>query len=1105
MPMETKKKTHANHEKTSSEVIHGVAPRKLEKPKKRLAPTDPTTPGAGAGSFPNFLYQGGPVINTPEVYIAFVGDWSSNANQTRATRLTQFVTDLLNSSYMNILSQYGCGSTGTVKNSIFLANTTSPLTHGDITTLLQNAINSTDPAKHLPEPNASQVCIMFLDDNTAVDDAAAGAVMCEATSDTAFGYHTFFNTTAGNPFPFAVIPGLTDTCLTNSCPDGDSTCTLKTTQTREQRQTSVTSHEFSEMISNPINSGAIATSKLAWIDLTDPSPLNPFAAAGENGDICAGTFGTITVGPNTWTVQTMYSKLEDQESNGSTTCVTSESNPLPSLLPAVSLILDRSTFGKDEVQARLNAGHGTYQDAFYVVVDGYTPDELGLTSGNLKSPPNLPTFAESFAGLGDPSIDFDNSTGVQLEESSKFWNIQRITFPFNIKFSSVSAFAGLSLANPDQTFGLSAKIVNSVTPAGYPTVTAPESSTAEIELVFQADPFMDAGETWWLSNDMRVFQVTPAKLHGSKVPLAFSTTPFTSDPNTYIKALISELNTSFTDPGTVNTPFSGLSGDEDQSALNLTGNDTDGNPVYNFALARVHLQGDTANNVRAFFRLFISSSPDTDFNTGTTFRSAVETDTSNNNIPGTLIPLLGFITNDMPSTIPFFAEPRIDATVDPMTRQTDPSNVQTIPSPTAPPPTPGSEVYAYFGCWLDLNQATPRFPVNPAAQANPDGPYSAGSIQSIPGLIMSDHACLVTEISYDPDPIPSGANAGTSDKIGQRNINWSSSDNPGPQSGHVVPTLFDLRRTSLDVASDQLPDELMIQWGNTPPGSVASIYWPQLNADDVLQLASRFYSSNALTKKDAHTIQCVSGAVTYIPIPAGTGANLAGLVTLHLPLTVRVRQEFNLVVKRLRSFAPIILEEAPQARRGARKDQPPTIGWRYVVGAFQIRIPVSTGPKLLPPEESLLALFKWKLEQIPATNRWHPVLQRYIDQVSGRVSGFGGDPGKIGPSQGGFTSGGDGGKHDHHHHHHHHHREECREWTGKVVSVIYDRFGDFEGFVLETEEGHEHCFHGREPEIERLVRYAWDDRAVISVFVERHCLERPVSIVLRRSPKRLGH
>jgi len=1059
-----------------TKIIHGVPPKRSIKPKRRLVPADPTTPGTGAGSFPNFLYQGGPVINTPQVYIAFVGDWTSSANQTRATRLTQFVKDLLSSSYMNILSQYGVGNTGTVENSVFLSNSTSPLTHSDLTGLIQTAINNSV----LPEPNASTCVIMYLDNNTAVDDAGAGAVMCEATSDTAFGYHTFFATTAGNNFPFAVVPGLTDTCLKNSCPGDDAGCNLHLAQTQEQRQTEVTSHEFSEMITNPINTGVIATSNFAWIDLTD-------FGSGENGDICAGNSTTITVGSNTWTVQNMYSKLDDQQSNGATTCVSSESGPLASLLPAVSMILDRSTFGKDEVKAKLAAGSGKYQDAFYVVVDGYTPDELGLNSGNLTSPPNLPTFSGSFHGLGDPAIGFDGSTGVQLDQPGKWWNIQRITFPFNITFSTLNAFNGLSISNPSQIYGLTAQIVNSTTPAGYPTVTSPVSAIAEFELVFQADPYMTAGETWWLSDDIRVFQVTPAKLPSSNIPLAYSSTAYTGNNNAYIKNLIGELNKSFTDPTTVHTPFSGISSDEYLSAVNLAGKDLGGNPVFNFALARVHLQGDTAHVVRMFFRLFISSSPDTDFNSGTTFRSAVEADSAGNPISGTLIPMLGFVTSDMPSTIPFFAEARIDSTTESMARQTDDTNVQTIPSPTAPTPPTGSEVYAYFGCWLDLNQTTPRFPADPSSQTHQNGPYT-GALP-IPALIMSNHACLVAEIAYDPDPIPTGANASTSDKINQRNLQWSPGDNPGPATAHRIPTLFDVR-PSTNGSPDVLPDELMIEWGNTPPGSVATIYWPQVNADDVLALDTKLYTSKNLTKKDAHTIQCVTGnSVTYVPIPAGTGPSLAGLMTVDLPTTVRVDEEFNVVVRRIRWARQ---GQSLQIQDRARSDQ--TVNWRYVVGAFQIQIPIGTGPALLPQEESLLALFKWKIEQIPTTNKWHPVLNRYIEIVSGRVSGFGGNPGQINPSPGGYP--GTLGQH-----HEHPHGHACLEWTGKVSGLVYDRFGDFDAFILETESGHEHRFIACEQEIECLVRYAWDERAVISVFAEHHRKDWPVSIVLRRAPK----
>jgi PAN domain len=58
-----------------------------------------------------------------QVFALFVGDWGSSANQTRATRLQQFVGDMLNSEYMDILSQYGCGTSGSLVNSVFIPST----------------------------------------------------------------------------------------------------------------------------------------------------------------------------------------------------------------------------------------------------------------------------------------------------------------------------------------------------------------------------------------------------------------------------------------------------------------------------------------------------------------------------------------------------------------------------------------------------------------------------------------------------------------------------------------------------------------------------------------------------------------------------------------------------------------------------------------------------------------------------------------------------------------------------------------------------------------------------------------------------------------------
>jgi hypothetical protein len=1048
-------------------VRHGVVPARIQK--KRVPLGGGPLAGSGPGNFPDFLYRGGVVINTPQVHAVFLGDWTSTANQTRATRLQQFITDLLGSSYMNMLSQYGCGTSGALVSSVFISDTTASLNDSDLHTVLQTAINNSQ----VPEPvaNSNIVFLVYLDDNMVVVDEQ----ICEAAGN--FGYHSHFQTTAGNECFYGIIPGLSDACLTTTCSGDDIDCSLHLAQTQEQRQTQVISHEFSEMITNPNVALSLTDTRVeSWCRPLTAVPVGPH----EAGDICNGQTGTITVGSNSWNVQLMYSKWDDMNSNGATTCVSAEASPLPSMLPVVSLVLDRSTFGRDEVNSF--GGVATFQDALYVFLDGFIPAELGLTSANLTSPPTFLSFAGAFPGLPGVLIALDTSLGVQLEDATNFQTIQRITVPLNIQFTDLNAFNGITSPPGFQDFTISATVT--VTASGpFPSLTR-SSGTAEIELVLQADPFMSAGENWWLSNDMRAFAVTPAALPPGNVPLQFSTTAYTSDPNTYIQALIAELNTNFTDPSTTNTPFNSISANEDQSALQLSQNDTSGNPVFNFALARVHLRGDTANAVRAFFRLFIASSPDTVFSPGTTYRSLPQTDAAGNNIAGTLIPVIGFPSSDMTATIPFFAEPRVVSTSESTTRQLDPTNVQTIPSPLAPTPPPGTEVFAYFGCYLDLNQPTPMFPLNPATASTPNGPWTAAEIVSIPTIIMGNHACLVTEIAYDPDPIPSGASPATSDKLGQRNLSWVGSDNPGALASHRVPTLFDLHPSAtLRPTQEQPPDELMIEWGNTPSGSLASMYLPQVSADEILALTERLYTTRLLTKQDANTIQCRTGSVTYVPIPAGSGKSFSGLLTVDLPSTVRTGQQFQIVVRRITSR---ITRELPNAVAKLPNG-------RYVAGAFQINIPVGTARLLLAPEESLLAVFKWKLDQLPTTNRWHPVLQRYIEQVSGRVEGFGGNPQTIPPSPKGYPVPGgkpNGGP-----------EVETIERVGKVSGLRYDRFGDFDGFMLETERGHEEVFRSAEDAIEDLVRRAWLERYVVAVFAARQEPHRLTSIVLRRAPR----
>ena len=275
----------------------------------------------GRQSVPDFFYHGGPVINTPKVRVLFIGDWTSPANKERAERLTVFIRDLLKSTYMNILSQYGCGTTGTVAEPVFIERKDNELSADEIHRILQDAIDDGS----VPEPDSSSAHVLYLDDSTAVNDTAAGAVMCEAASDTAFGYHDFFPTTAGNPCYFAVIPGLTETCLKASCPGDDAGCSVHLRQTQEQRQTQVASHELAEMLSDPE-----VGLREAWTAPGEPH---------ENGDICNGRAGTITVGKNTWTVQLMYSKLHDLATNGAITCIAETAKPLPSLVDLYASLL----------------------------------------------------------------------------------------------------------------------------------------------------------------------------------------------------------------------------------------------------------------------------------------------------------------------------------------------------------------------------------------------------------------------------------------------------------------------------------------------------------------------------------------------------------------------------------------------------------------------------------------------------------------------------------------------------------------------------------------------------------------------------------------------
>ncbi|MBV8991932.1 MAG: hypothetical protein JO372_25525 [Solirubrobacterales bacterium] len=713
----------------------------------------------------------------------------------------------------------------------------------------------------------------------------------------------------------------------------------------------------------------------------------------------------------------------------------------PIVAKTAALVVNRDPIGQDEVDARRTQPRGSpgglpMPDVFRVVVDGFTASELGLT-GSGSTLAALPTASPGGGMTIVPAGNTADSGGYGP-------GIQRFTFYYSVDFPDDSAFG---FAGATEVVTLDAT-VGTVSPS------------AQIELIKQPDPFMLHGDPSWLSVDLRVFVVRAGDVKFG-VPMGSDAL---AAPG-FIQQLIGSI-----------TPaqFDSLPTLEDDEAAKLfvQPRDSSGQLVFNFAVAKVHYIGLIgASNVRVFFRLFNAQSTATSFDLTTTYRRAT-------NPVGQPIPLAGVQGPDY-VTIPCFASARIDSTAHSMSDQTDDPNRQNFTAIGGP------EVDRFFGCWLDINQPTNNVLPVQVPPANVDGPFTdAVPIQQ--SITRNLHQCLVAEIAFDPTPIPAGKNTSDWDKLAQRNLAWSDIG-----SGQAVST-FEIRPTAAGLPAGQTPDELMIDWGNVPTASSAQIYLPAVNVDDVLSLAARMYSSHRLARVDGHTLQCVTGGVSYVPIPPGGTVNYAGLLTVDVPGTgglgetyqVVVRQVTNAFGKRVPPPPPPPGLETEVAAAPGRTE----IEWRRVRGTFQLAIPVKAKELLLVPEERDLSVLRWIAEAIPHHNRWHPVFHRYLEQIAGRVRTFGGDPTQILPSPTGEAK-------------RKHPPEEGRAFTGKIAGLIFDHFGDFEGFLLETDE-HEHRFHTREKHINALAERAWHERLRLTVITEHHQPHRPLTIIIHQPPTR---
>ena len=765
------------------------------------------------------------------------------------------------------------------------------------------------------------------------------------------------------------------------------------------------------------------------------SPMEPWA--GFN----AQTAATGIIG-NVWPIRPWYAPENEQNDPGNNINALDPLIVIPAsydtALHSSYIVTQRDSFSTNDFLTI-----GSYPAAFDVIYDGFTPNEIGLPGAF----PVITFTTAPNSGTVITSMNVDTPPAVVAEDAGALDTPQRITFTFNINFTSKNDF-------PPSGTDVRDLYVNAVLTG--------EVAIAPIRLTNQPDPYMIDVDSvlknpGWLSTDIRVFQLKPGgNIAGSTTTL--DATVNSSSPYNYIQTLLAECRGN----GNAGTsPFESISQNENTSWLELSQTVKVGTadiPVYNFAIAKVRYRATAqpANSVRVFFRTFNTMVSALDYNTATNYRRRGDG----------IIPLTGVIGSEIAS-IPYFAQARTSSAT-----QVDDFNAHDIGIS-------GGEAFMYFGCWLDFNQT--------AAMVEDAG----GTPTSIMNQVRGIHQCLVAEIRFQngaTDPIIPGATPGSSDHLAQRNLSIINSDNPGDASTHVVqhtllvkPSNVTAKRTSftlaaVDVAAEgeQSYDELVIRWNNLPRDTKATLFFPEWNVDKVLLLASQLRQGpQLLTRVDANTIECAITDICYVPIPGVNVKPFAGLITLQLPTTVKDGQFFRVDVKQHSGYMIERTIQTKTDKKENRQEVTYTLSKRKVLGAFRISIPVKMGEVLLKQEIRNLAVLRYIFQSIPLSDRWHPIFTRYIKQIADKVKGLGVDPDLIKPSPNDpGIPGADKETFG---------KEKYAE--GKICEVIYDCFGDFTGFVLETCSGTE-FFESCEKAIGDICWRACRERVSVSVLMD---------------------
>ena len=447
----------------------------------------------------------------------------------------------------------------------------------------------------------------------------------------------------------------------------------------------------------------------------------------------------------------------------------------------------------------------TFPAALKVTVIGFEPNELFNPYAMAPTSIGITTAAGGTCTTRVPTITFSNSniridaTTVAIDQDpsqAELFGVPyssatlsgvpcNFTFTYDLVFENLEDIfpptpSGPGVPGTTLTYGVN------VTFQSDATFTA----SAELELVSTADPqfyknFTD--DITWLSGELVVFSLPAGQNMFNNTTLGDAANPTAAtgaDALTFINAVVEKLNNG----SAPQSDFDALDAPESANPLPLAFTPLGAVPIFNFALARVHMNSaQLAKNVRVFFRCCRASvttgAYDADTQgpaSGPSYKPAFyRSNPASGPAPGaandTKVPLLGVTSVTPPdggtatleyTTIPFFANPRVNVT-DPHKSMADqqadgPANVRDMGvGPTV----------AYFGCWLDINQDQNVVPASvPSPPTEWDGPFAAGTAIPIQSAFSDLHQCIVAEISFDSVTIRQGDIPGYSAWLAQRNL-----------------------------------------------------------------------------------------------------------------------------------------------------------------------------------------------------------------------------------------------------------------------------------------------------------------------------------------------